>query len=189
MLQYLPNLITLLRIVLVAPLIMVLHARNYNAAIIIAMLAGASDALDGFLAKRFGWQTWIGGMLDPIADKLLLISCFVTLTFNEVIPSWITMLVVGRDVVIVIGAFCYRYLSGSITAAPTWLSKITTVVQIFYIILVLIALSSWFELPEIFLHTLVWLVATSTLISGVHYVVVWSVKARSDYRAHREKNP
>src|SRR5689334_16611691 len=86
--RHLPNAITLTRIALVVPLIAVIARENFNAALILVMIAGASDALDGLLAKRCGWQSWLGGVLDPIADKTLLVACFVSLYLVGVMPAW-----------------------------------------------------------------------------------------------------
>jgi len=187
MLRFLPNVITLLRIGSVAPLVFCLLKQNYATALMIAVLAGLTDALDGWLAKRFGWQTWIGGILDPVADKLLLMTSFITLSISQVIPDWLTALVVGRDAAIVMGAVGYRYLIGSLDPEPTWLSKITTLFQILYIVLILASLAKWLNLPSVFFDGFIWIVALSTFSSGIHYVIVWSLKAKRDYHAHREK--
>jgi cardiolipin synthase (CMP-forming) len=99
MLRHLPNLITLLRMVLVVPLCWLISNGRYDGALLVAALAGFSDALDGYLAKRCGWQSWIGGMLDPVADKLLLTAAFVWLALVGGIAAWLALLVVGRDLV------------------------------------------------------------------------------------------
>ena len=112
----------------------------------VAACAGASDALDGFLAKRYGWQSWLGGMLDPIADKLMLIACFVSLGTIGAHPAWLTWLVVGRDVVIVAGAVAYHSFIGRVDAQPTPLSKFTTCIQITYVLAQLMQQTSWFDL-------------------------------------------
>lgn len=175
--RHLPNALTGLRMLLVAPLAWLILAARYDIALVIATVAGISDALDGFLAKRCGWQSWLGGILDPIADKLMLVACFVSLGLVGAHPEWLTWLVVGRDVVIVAGAVAYHNLIGRISAQPTLFSKVTTCIQITYVLAQLVNLSTWFSLPRGVLVYLVWLTAVFTVASGVQYVVVWSARA------------
>ena len=175
--RHLPNAITLARVALVIPLVWTIAQRQFDAALIIVAIAGFTDALDGFLAKRCGWQSWLGGVLDPIADKLLLIACFVSLSIVGALPGWLMGLVVGRDLVIAVGAAAYHYLIGFVTPQPSILSKITTCIQITMVLAVLVDLTSWFSLPQSLLAALGWLTTLATIVSGVHYVVVWSRKA------------
>ncbi len=177
MMRHLPNLLTVLRMLLVLPLAWLIRERQYDSALIVAAIAGFSDALDGFLAKRYGWQSWIGGLLDPIADKLLLIVSFVALGLTGAHPLWLTWLVIGRDLLIVAGALLYHTLIGRLSAEPTTLSKFTTVLQIGYVLLQLVHLSSWIEVPNIVLSVAIWLVAVATLASGLDYVITWSRRA------------
>ncbi len=185
MLRHLPNLITLLRIALVVPVAWLIREQRYEPALILSAIAGASDALDGYLAKRFGWQSWLGGILDPVADKLLLIACFISLGLVDQHPLWVTGLVVGRDAVIVIGAVAYHYLIGPISGQPTYLSKFTTFMQITYVLAQLLRLTQWIGVSETWITALLWLVVASTLISGVDYVVRWSIKAQQQLRTIR----
>jgi cardiolipin synthase len=179
----LPNALTVLRMVLVVPLAWMIRETRYDEAVVVAAVAGLTDALDGFLAKRLGWQSWLGGVLDPIADKLMLVACFVTLGMVGAHPAWLTWLVVGRDVVIVAGAVAWHNLIGRIHAQPTRLSKLTTVVQIVYVLAQLLHLSHWLELPPRLLEVLIVLTATLTAASGLQYVVVWSRKALRLHKA------
>jgi len=187
--RHLPNALTGLRMLLVAPLAWLILEHRYDIALVVAAVAGLSDALDGFFAKRFGWQSWLGGILGPIADKLMLIACFVSLGMIGAHPGWLTWLVVGRDVVIVAGAVTYHYLIGRLSAQPTPLSKFTTCVQITYVLAQLLHLTSWFELRGV-TTALMWATAVCTVVSGAQYVVVWSLKARrqSDMRARAGKS-
>ncbi|MEO8669805.1 MAG: CDP-alcohol phosphatidyltransferase family protein [Tahibacter sp.] len=180
--RHLPNLITFLRMLLTVPLVWLLHEGRYDMALGVAVFAGATDALDGFLAKRFGWQSWLGGVLDPVADKLLLVACFVSLAQAEALPTWLAWLVVGRDIVIVAGAVAYHNLVGPLTAHPTWLSKITTCAQITLVFATLVHLSRFGELHKAFNLFLVWGVAALTLASGIDYVVRWTYKAVQEQR-------
>ena len=97
-LKYIPNMICVVRILLVAPIVTYLAEERYGLALILILIAGLSDALDGYLARRFDWRTRLGGLLDPAADKLLMFSVFVTLTWMGWVPVWFTAIVVGRDV-------------------------------------------------------------------------------------------
>lgn len=175
--RHLPNALTAMRMLLVVPLAWLIRDGYFDAALTVAAVAGLSDALDGWLAKRFGWQSWLGGVLDPIADKLMLVGCFVSLGLIGAHPAWLTWLVVGRDVVIVAGAVAYHNLIGRIAAEPTLMSKFTTCVQIGYVLMQLVHLTSWFELPQNLLLGGMWLTAVATLASGLQYVVVWTLKA------------
>ena len=181
--RHLPNALTSLRMLLVAPLAWLILAGRYDVALIIAAIAGLTDAFDGWVAKHFGWQSWLGGILDPIADKLMLVACFVCLGLIGAHPEWLTWLVVGRDVVIVAGAVAYHNLIGRISAEPTLFSKFTTCIQITYVLAQLVNLSSWFSLPRNALHALIWLTAICTVASGLQYVAVWSTKAAQARRA------
>ena len=176
--RHLPNALSGLRIVLVAPLTWLILREHYASALLIAAIAGLSDALDGYLARHFGWQSWLGGLLDPVADKLMLVACFVALGVVGAHPAWVTWLVVGRDVVIVAGAVAYHAWIGRVVAQPTLLSKFTTCVQIAYVLAQLVHLSSWLPMPQALLTGLIALTAVCTVASGIQYVVVWSGKAR-----------
>ena len=186
MLRHLPNLITVLRIALVVPLCRLIDEGHYDGALLVAAIAGFSDALDGFLAKRFGWQSWIGGMLDPIADKLLLMAAFVWLAVAGALPVWLAVLVVGRDFAIVAGAIAYHNLVGRFDAAPSVLSKITTVVQIAFVLTELMRLSHWIEIAPSLRALLIAITAAFTIASGLHYMVVWGMRARRAVAARRE---
>jgi len=183
--RHLPNALTCLRMALVVPLAWLIREAHYDAALLIAAVAGATDALDGWLAKHFHWQSWLGGVLDPIADKLMLTACYISLGLIGAHPEWLTWLVVGRDVVIVAGAVAYHNFVGRIEAQPTALSKLTTCIQIGYVLAQLVALSSLMDLPQALLRSGIWLVAACTLASGAQYVVLWSRKALRETRGKR----
>ena len=183
-LRHLPNALTVLRILLVLPLVWCIRERRYDAAVVIALIAGFTDALDGWLAKHFGWQSWIGGIIDPIADKLMLIGCFISLGLVGAHPEWLTWLVVGRDVVIVAGAVTYHYLIGRISGEPTLLSKINTCVQIVYVVMQLFNLTTWIELPPAIITIAIYVTAALAIASGVQYVLIWSARAARIRREH-----
>ncbi|MGB0134145.1 CDP-alcohol phosphatidyltransferase family protein [Dokdonella sp.] len=176
MLRHLPNLITGLRVLLVWPVYWLILNSEFKLALLLAAVAGISDAVDGFLAKHFGWQSRLGGLLDPLADKLLLLAGFSALTMIGAIPVWFFALVIGRDVLIVCGAVAYHNLIGAFDAQPSKLSKLTTVVQILFVLEELLRLAWLPDIPG--RQLLLLLSAALTLISGLHYVLVWSLRAR-----------
>lgn len=171
-----PNFLTGIRILLVAPLVYVLHQEDYFLSLWIILVAGASDGLDGFLAKRYQWQSRLGSILDPIADKLLLISSFITLTLLGHFPYWLMLLVLGRDGIIVLGAFAYHFFVGPLEMEPAPLSKLNTLCQILLIVAVIIS-----QVPELDIFPLVdwliYLVAVTTFTSGMQYVWHWGRRA------------
>lgn len=185
--RHLPNLITILRLLLVLPAYWLIVSRDHAAALAIVAVAGASDALDGFLAKQFGWQSRLGAMLDPLADKMLLLACFLGLATSGVLPLWLLLLVIGRDLLIVCGAVAYHNLVGPFEAEPTRLSKLTTVVQIACVLGELVRLAWWPELPGRAL--LLALTAVLTVASGLHYVAVWSLRARRTLHERQRETP
>lgn len=175
--RHLPNAITFARIALVVPLLWFIRTGAFGNALITVAIAGASDALDGLLAKRCGWQSWLGGVIDPLADKLMLLSCFISLNIAGVLPAWMMWLALARDLVIVAGALAYHFLVGRVVPQPSVLSKITTCLQILLVIALLINHSGWFELSVALTGALIWITALATICSGAHYVCVWSRKA------------
>ena len=179
--RHLPNALTVLRMLLVVPLAWLIQDGHYDGALLVAAGAGATDALDGLLAKQCGWQSWLGGVLDPLADKLMLLACFLSLGLVGAHPMWLAWLVIGRDVVIVAGAAAYHFLIGRLSAQPTPLSKFTTLIQILYVLAQLVHLTTWFELNALTV-ALMWATVVCTIVSGLQYVVVWTLKAQ---RAHR----
>ncbi len=184
-LRQLPNLITGARMVLVLPLMWSLRNGAYGMALAIALVAGATDALDGWLAKRFGWQTPLGGLLDPVADKLLLVASFVGLWLANAVPGWLVVLVIARDIVIVSGAVAYNAIVGPVEGNPTALGKSTTVVQIGLVLMLLVGLA-WKPTPEGVRIAGTWLIAALTFASGIDYVVRWSLRARTALRAKQQ---
>ncbi len=174
--QHLPNLLSVLRILMVPPAVAALATARYRTAFVLILAAGATDALDGYLARRFDWTSRLGSILDPLADKLLVISAFVSLAWLGYVPVWLTALVLGRDVVIVSGAIAYRKLFGAYDMTPTPVSKVNSGLQIGYLLLVVAQLAG-FGIPSEFMVLLLWLVAAFTFASGAHYVWLWSGKA------------
>jgi len=171
-----PNIISLLRIALVFPIVYLLIQQEFNYALIIFFIAGASDALDGYLAKRNNWTSRLGSILDPLADKLLLVFCYLVMGWLGYIPLWLVIAVMARDVIIIVGAIAYHELIGQYEMEPTWLSKANTFFQIILILTLVFSLGIY-ELPERWITILIYTVATTTLISGVNYIWVWGRRA------------
>ena len=177
LLRQIPNVISIFRILLVVPIVVLMLGQQYAQALILFAVAGFSDSLDGFLAKRFNWQTWIGGLLDPLADKLLLVSSFIALGWVGLLPWWLVGLVFLRDLVIVTGAVIYHFRVGKVGGEPTLISKVNTFMQIAVVLVVVLA-QIFPQIPLSALTILFGIVAGTTLASGVDYVVIWWKRAR-----------
>lgn len=176
-LRHLPNLISAARIVLVGPIVWSLLQRDFELAIWLFLIAGASDGLDGFLAKRFGWSSRLGGILDALADKFLLVSTFVCLWWLEIFPWWLVLSVLARDLVIVIGATVYNFRIEAVQPEPSMVSKLNTFLQI------ALAAAGVLELgfggvPGWLMQSLIWSVMLTIVLSGGGYVREWSRRAR-----------
>jgi len=171
-----PNLISVLRICITIPVIWGLLQEWYGVTLVLFAIAGFSDGLDGFLAKHYGWQSRLGGYLDPLADKILLVSCFFALGWLGLIPYWLVAVVIFRDLLIVAGATAYHFQVSRLDAEPSLLSKLNTFVQIILVLLVVWDKGAM-PLPPGFLEGLIWLAFATTVVSGVGYVWVWSRRA------------
>jgi len=167
-----PNLITILRLFLVPVIVYFLLTTQYGAAFGTFVFAGLSDGVDGYLARKLDARTRLGAVLDPIADKTLLVAIFVTLGWLGFVPLWLVILVVSRDMLIVGAYLVSESLDQKIRISPILSSKINTALQIILAATVLGALS--FGLTLSTLHEiLVWSVAATTLISGAGYLTIW----------------
>ena len=133
--RHLPNLISLLRIALIWPILRTLVEGQYDLTLLLFFLAALSDGLDGFLAKRFHWTSELGKWLDPIGDKLLLMGVFLVATWHGMIPRWLTVIAVGRDVLIGAGALTFRLGWGPLNGRPMISSKLNTLLQLLYVLL------------------------------------------------------
>jgi len=172
-----PNLITVVRILLVVPVAWALLEQQYLLALVLFFVAGVSDGLDGFLAKQFDWTSRLGAILDPLADKALLVTCYAALAWVGLLPVWLLVLVVVRDLVIVAGAVIYNFRIERLDADPTLISKLNTVLQILLVLLVITQqLSDWFA--PAWLTVLIYAVTVSVLWSGLDYVITWGRRAR-----------
>jgi cardiolipin synthase len=169
----LPNLISLARL-LAAPLaVWLILSGHFAAAFWLFIAAAASDAVDGFIAKRFGKSSVLGGYLDPLADKALLLGTYISIGHVSHLPLWLVILVVSRDILIVGGALLILMLSDRLRMQPMVISKINTAAQILLAGLVLAGLGLGFDVHRP-VAVLTWAVAATTLISGAGYVIEWS---------------
>ncbi len=163
-----PNLITLVRILLTPLIIILLIQKRYGTALLVFVLAGLSDLADGLIARHWEQRSPLGTFLDPLADKLLLVSSFVTLSVYRLIPSWLTVLVISRDAVLVLGALLLKIFDYPVVIRPTLAGKTTAAGQMITVLLVL--LSRQWALPPVLLHG--WFVGVGllTAASGIQYL-------------------
>ena len=167
------NLITLGRLLSVPVSIWLILAGQYGAAFWMFVIAGISDAVDGFIAKRFNMRTHIGALLDPVADKTLLVSTYVTLGVAAQLPTWLVILVVSRDLMIVGGFLLVQLLSAKTRWEPLMVSKANTVLQIILVALTLARLAFAFDDHGLGV-VLIYAVAATTVLSGAAYLVRWA---------------
>ncbi len=169
---YLPNIISIIRLFLVPVIIWLIVTNKLFGAFLVFLVAGLTDALDGFLARRFGWRTELGAYLDPVADKALLVSVYAALGFFGHIPAWLVILVISRDLLI-IGAVMLSWLLGRTGSIhPLLISKVNTVLQISLAVLVLAeggAHIGW----GAYITPLTWATGLTTGLSAAVYLVIW----------------
>ncbi len=168
-LMNLPNLLTILRILFVPVLVNCLVYGYYAYGLLVFLLAGLTDSLDGIIARTSNQRTILGTYLDPMADKLLLNACFVTLATLHLIPGWIAIIVVSRDLILIVGTLILHLTETRFNIDPSWLGKSTTVIQLFYIVMVL----AWiiFKKDMSLLTPFLFLTAVVTVLSGLHYIL------------------
>ena len=166
----LPNALTLIRILLIPLFVIFLISKSFYSALITFIIAGITDALDGFIARVWRQRTDLGSYLDPIADKLLLASAFVTLAILRIIPSWLTLIVISRDILIALGFGVLTMTHHKPTVKPRYTSKITTVFQILTVIWALFSVLHWG--PASLFPLFIRLTALFTILSGVHYIYI-----------------
>ena len=176
----------MVRVLLVIPTAWCLLTSRYAEALTLMAVAGASDAVDGWLARRFGWVTRFGAALDPLADKLLVGVLFIVLTIRGALPLWVVGVAVGRDLVILGGALAYRVMFKHIEVAPTLISKANTAAQIVMLLLLLLGLCDFPQFSAV-ARTLTdpygfWIVAVLAVVSGADYVATWGRRAVLEHR-------
>ncbi len=167
--RHLPNIICLLRIALIWPIVAGLLARHFERTLLLFVLAAFSDGLDGWLAKNYGWTSRLGKILDPLADKLLLVAVFLVLTWIGLTPRWLCVAAVARDVMIGAGALLFRVAWGPLRGRPILSSKINTLLQLLYVSLVLLRGATGMP-PQTVLDAFAVLTLLTILISGFAYL-------------------
>ena len=165
-----PNILTVIRILL-TPLFVIFLLKNlFSFALLVFAIAAISDALDGLFARYFNQHTVLGAYLDPIADKLLLTSAFISLAILKIVPGWLTVIVISRDILILLGVAIFSIINIDFEVKPSIASKCTTVAQLSTVFLVLLDP----KLPDFYIiqWSLYWLTAGLTIISGLHYIYI-----------------
>ena len=184
-LRHLPNTISVIRLLLVIPIVMSMLEGNYLQSLSLFLIAGLSDGVDGYLARRFGWVSAFGKIIDPLADKLLLLATTIVLAVLGHFPVMVLLLMVAKDLTIVGGVLVYTVLAGFPKIRPLFIGKITTTLQLLllgYILVTLIVTNIAF-LPAV-TPILIWLVVLVTLLDGCAYIWVWTNELASDPRWH-----
>lgn len=176
-LKYIPNALTLFRLLIIVPFLYYLHNREYVIAFYLFILAGLSDGLDGFLARSFNWQSFFGSFVDPLADKLLIAASFISLALIGVLPWWLVALVFLRDLTISLGVLAwYHFIKRKLDFQPTSLSKINTALQLTLVTSCLFELA-YFDFPQYFDNALICLTTFTTAFTYIDYIWTWSKKA------------
>ncbi|MGE0117111.1 MAG: CDP-alcohol phosphatidyltransferase family protein [Dongiaceae bacterium] len=169
----LPNLISLARLLAVPLAVWLIIQDRYGLAFWVFAAAGVSDALDGFIAKQFGLRTVLGGFLDPLADKALLMSVYVALGYRDQVETWLVIIIVSRDILIIGGAILYQTLTQSLTMQPLFISKINTGAQIALAALLLAKLGLDVSTDYGVVAAASLFVAATTILSGTAYIAIW----------------
>ncbi len=170
-----PNILTLARIVVTPVIVYAILSGEAMMALLLMVAAGITDMLDGAIARYFDQRTTVGAYLDPLADKLMLISMFVTLFIIGKVPLFLFLAVVFRDVIIVLGAIAYEMVTHSLKMEPSMVSKTTTFMQIVYVLTLLLHMA--YPLDEAWIQITIWATFIVTCISGLHYMFAWTRKA------------
>jgi len=171
-----PNILTLARIIITPFIVYAIIKHEPAMALILMGVAGITDMLDGAIARYFDQRSTVGAIMDPLADKLMLISTIVSLYLIEQLPAFLFLAVVFRDMIIVVGAIAYEMVTHKLEMQPTISSKITTFLQIMLVLAVLSHMA-WQWPEETIIQWVVWLTFAFTCISGLQYMIVWMRKA------------
>ena len=183
--KHLPNLLTTLRLVLVVPICLLIIEKQFAAVLWLSFIAGVSDGLDGWLARKLNAHTRYGEVVDPLADKALLTATFICLAIVSLIPIWLAIIALLRDLIIVAGAFAYHRLVGRYDMAPSFWGKLNTFIQIIFILMI-ITQQVWAIFPSYLFDIGIWSIVGLAIISGGHYVFVWGSKAFTEYRKNQK---
>lgn len=166
-----PNFLSLLRIILVPVIVIFLIQELYARALVTFTIAGLTDIIDGPLARMLNRQTKLGSFLDPIADKILLATSFITLSVFSLIPTWLTVIVIGRDFIILLGLVILSVMSIIYEIKPAFVSKVTTALQLATIFFTLLFKAVVQDISFNWIIILCWLTAIFTIASGLTYII------------------
>jgi cardiolipin synthase len=175
-----PNFISIVRIFLVVPIAYTLWIQDYSVALLLFLIGGLSDGLDGFLARRYQWETRLGVILDPMGDKLMMLAAYLLLGWHTLLPWWLVIAVILRDLILVVGTFLYRSLIGEAKLKPLWISKLNTVCQILLVLIVMVSQVKTFQWTALLspgVEVGKWIVMMTTLLSGYAYINEWGRRA------------
>jgi cardiolipin synthase len=170
------------RLVLVLPIAFLIIVENYVGAFLLLAISGISDGLDGFIARRYGWVSAFGKLIDPLADKLMMMTTTLTLGLLGHFPVMLMVLIIVKDLTILGGVFPYTTLVGFPRIQPNFLGKCTTAAQIFLLVSVLLNLGFPGTLPDLFFNVFFWIVAIMTSFDGVIYLWLWTLRLVDDPR-------
>ena len=165
---FIPNLLTIIRIALVYPILNNIYLGNFEISIIYFIVASVTDGLDGFIARKMNWQTELGTLLDPVADKILLSGSVFILWLNQYIPFYIFVIFFSRDVVILLGAAIRMSVIESDTPTPNFLGKLTTTLQIIYIAIIFLKVITDLDFGLLLLDVFIILVTILSLVVYAH---------------------
>jgi cardiolipin synthase len=173
----LPNILTIIRMALTPVFVTFLYYQRFTWALLVFVFAGVTDFFDGLLARNFDQKSQLGTILDPIADKILMTTSFITLSMSSIVPKvnhlpvpfWVTVIVISRDVFIIVGATAINIMTGFRGFQPSWLGKISTAVQISAVFLILLA-ATLPSLKGFYLPTVYLIVSAFAVFSGIHYI-------------------
>ena len=174
--KLLPNFITVFRLILAVPICVMILNKDYSAVLWIAFIAGVSDGVDGWLARKMEAKSSFGAFVDPVADKVMLNSAFISFGVTGLLPWWMVTIVVMKDVVVVAGALVYYWLFSCYELAPSVWGKASTGVQIVFV-LMLLTHQVYPVFPTFILQSGLWVVIVMALVSAAHYIYVWGGKA------------
>ncbi len=186
-LRLLPNAITMTRLLLVLPIAFFIMEENFYVALLLFSVSGLSDGLDGFLARRYDWVSAFGKLIDPLADKLMMVVTVLVLGLLDHFPVMLMLLIIVKDLIVLAGVFSYTALAGFPAITPTLFGKLTTALQIMLLFSLLLNLSfpgflSSIGLPGDFYPVFYWVVAILTALDGTSYLWIWTGKLARDPR-------
>jgi len=174
--KQIPNALTTLRLLLAVPICLLILKENYSQVLWIALIAGVSDAVDGWLARKLKSESRYGSIVDPLSDKALLISGYLAFAIVGLLPWWVAVLIVTRDAVIVCGALVYYGIFGSYEVSPSIWGKTSTTVQMVFALMLLMQ-QVYPLFPALSFNIGLWLLVFMAIVSGCHYVYIWGCKA------------